>query len=376
MKACTETLMSSIYECAANPELWPKTLANVRNAVDGEYVAVSRAANGNGTHAASKHWLKCDGQADDSWLDRLNVLSCKMPHGAELFNLPVDVSWTPLSQMSEPEFQKSDFYHEWVKPQNLRDFVSLNYLKRNPANGFLTIPTSAKRPPVTAKNRQLVERLSPHIRRALRINDLTDQCNFANLLCKQVLDKISAAVFVLGHGGHIQFANAAGEKLLSAGDRISTSNGVLKVSKSQGQSVALDNAIDRALNSHRTTGFAGGAVPLVSDDGNMAAAYVLPLASKDVLGSGHCAVFITDRGEQQPMALEMLRSVFDLTVSEARIGMMIAKGQGPAIIAAKLNISVNTVRSHLVRTFSKTGATDQTALCAMLNNLMPLTAEK
>jgi hypothetical protein len=231
MKASSETLLSSIYDCAANPDLWSEALEKIRDAVDGTYVAVSCAANGNGAHAAPARWLKCYGQADDSWLDRLNVLSCKMPHGAELFNLPVDVSWTPLSQMLEPEFQKSEFYHEWVKPQNLRDFVSLNYLKRNPANGFLTIPTSAKRPPVTADNRQLVEQLSPHIRRALFINELTEQNNLANALCKNVLDKLSVAVFVVGHGRRLQFANSAGEKLMSAGDKISASCGVLKVSK-------------------------------------------------------------------------------------------------------------------------------------------------
>lgn len=361
--------MSSIYECAANPELWPKTLAKVRDAVDGEYVAVSCAANGNGANAASKHWLKCDGQADDSWLDRLSVLSCKIPHSAELFNLPVDVSWTPLSQMSEPDFQKSEFYHEWIKPQNLRDFVSLNYLKRNPANGFLTIPTSAKRPPVTAKNRQLVEQLSPHIRRALRINDLTDQSNLASALCRQVLDRISAAVFVVGHGRRLRFTNSAAEKLISTGDIISTADGVLKMPRSSGQTIRLDNAIDHALSNPISLGFAGSAVPLIGGDGNRAVAYVLPLACKDALGPVHCAVFVSGACEKQPMAIEMLRSMFDLSPAEARVSTLIAKGNGPAIISESLGITINTVRSHLAHAFSKTGASDQSSLGALVNKL-------
>lgn len=376
MKVCSETLMSSIYECAANPELWPKTLANVREAVDGEYVAVSCAAIGDSAHMAPNRWLKCNGQADESWLDRLDALSCKMPHGAELFNLPVDVSWTPLTKMPEQEFQKSEFYHEWVKPQNLRDFVSLNYLKGNRANGFLTIPTSAKRPPVTTKNRQLVEQLSPHIRRALRINDLTDQSNLASALCRQVLDKISAAVFIVGYGRRVQFSNAAGEKLLTDGGKISTSGGSLKMANTARQHVELDNAIDRALNSHRFSGFAGSAVPLIGNDGDRAAAYVLPLGCDNVLGPGNCVVFITGSSEQQPMTSEMLRSMFDLTISEAKIAMLIARGHGPAMIAENLKVSVNTIRSHLVRTFSKSATTDQTALCALVNKLMPPIVEK
>jgi len=367
MKTSSETLVSSIYDCAANPELWSGTLACIRDAVDAAYVSVSCAAPGY----HSRRWLKCSAQADDSWLDRLDALSGKIPHAAQLFNLPVDVAWTPLSQMSEPEFQKSEFYHEWVKPQNLRDFISLNYLKRNTSNGFLTIPTSTKRAPVNAGNRQLVEQLSPHIRRALLINDLTDHSNLATSLCRQVLDKVSVAVFVVGQGRHLLFTNSAGEALLSAGNKVSTSAGVMKMSHVAGQASALDNAMDRALNTHRAPGFTGAAVPLTGKDGSRAAAYVLPLAGRAVLGSGHCAVFVTGHGEQHPMAMEMLRSMFDLTHSEARVALMIARGEGPQHISDVLGIKVNTVRTHLKHSFAKTDTSDQTSLAGCINALLP-----
>jgi DNA-binding CsgD family transcriptional regulator len=376
MKASSETLVSSIYDCAVNPNLWPDTLGIIRDAVEAAYVAVNCAATANGTHALPSHWLKCNGQADDGWLDRLKVLSFKIPHGRELFNLPVDVSWTPLSQMSEPEFQESEFYHEWIKPQNLRDFLSLNYLKGDAANGFLTIPTSANRAPVNADNRKLVEQLSPHIRRALLINDLTEQNNLANSLCKQVLDRLSVAVLVVGPGRLLKLTNSAGDRLLSIADKISTSGGLLKVLKSRGQALSLDDALDRAFNAHRSPGFAGSAVPLMSNDGDRVAAYVLPLGCKGALEPGHCAVFIPQCGEQQPMATQILRTVFDLSLAEARISTLIAKGDGPAMIAQTLGISINTVRSHLARAFSKTDTNDQSALGALVNKLIPPIIEK
>lgn len=376
MKTSSDTLVSSIYDCAVNPDHWSGTLANIRDSVDAAYVAVGCASDGHGSLKRPTRWLKCDGQADDSWLDRLDALSCKIPHGATLFNLPVDVSWTPLSQMSEPDFQKSEFYQEWVKPQNLRDFVSLNYLKRDTSNGFLTIPTSAKRAPVTSDNRRLVEKLSPHIRRAMKINNLTDNTDLANSLCRQVLDKISAAVFVVGHGRRLRLANAAAEKLISTGDMISMSGGMLKVPRALGQTCRLNDAIDRALNSHVSAGFSGSAVPLICGDGHRAAAYVLPLTCNDVLGPGHCAVFVSGACEKQQMATEMLRSMFDLSPAEARVSSLIAKGNGPAIISESLGITINTVRSHLAHVFSKTGATDQSSLGALVNRLLPPISEK
>ncbi len=93
--------------------------------------------------------------------------------------------------------------------------------------------------------------------------------------------------------------------------------------------------------------------------------------TRGAMGSGHCAVFVAQRGEHQPMAIETLRTMFDLTVSEARIATLIAKGDGPQAIVESLGISVNTVRSHLQHAYAKTGASDQTALSALVNGLMP-----
>ena len=93
--------------------------------------------------------------------------------------------------------------------------------------------------------------------------------------------------------------------------------------------------------------------------------------TRGAMGSGHCAVFVAQRGEHQPMAIEILRTMFDLTISEARIATLIAKGDGPQAIAESLGISVNTVRSHLQHAYAKTGSPDQTALSALVNGLMP-----
>lgn len=373
MKPCLETLVSSIYDCAVDPGAWPETLAGIRESVDAAYVVLGRATSDNGKLAQPGRWVTCNGQADDSWLDRLSDLAPKIPHASALFDLPIDVSWTPLTQMPEAEFQKSEFYHEWVKPQNLRDFISLNYLKGSSSNGFLTIPTSARRDPVSEDNRRLVEHLSPHIRRAVAINDMTQQSNLASALYRQVLDKISAAVFVVRSGRQLLFTNTAGDRLLSEGDKISASAGVLHTSRMAGQSSALEVAIDLMMRNDNSVGRACG-VPLFGNHGEKAAAYVLPLAGKALHGifaPGHCAVFVTGKSEQLALVIELLRSMFDLTRSEARVAMMIAKGNGPKAISHTLGIKLNTVRTHLKHCFAKTDTPDQTALAGLVNMTLP-----
>jgi DNA-binding CsgD family transcriptional regulator len=162
--------------------------------------------------------------------------------------------------------------------------------------------------------------------------------------------------------------------MLSNGGVFSLSHGSLQAKRVAGLPSALDDAIDRALKGDVAIGISGIGVPLIDDSGERLAAYVLPIAGKDVrgaIGQGHCAVFIARRGEQQPMAIEILRTMFDLTAAEARIATLIAKGDGPQAIAESLGITVNTVRSHLQHAYAKTGTPDQTGLGGLVNGLMP-----
>lgn len=291
-----------------------------------------------------------------------------------MFDTGVDVAWTQLNRSNEADFQSSDFYKYWVQPQGLRDTINTPYLRRANMTGMLSIPSYATREPYGDAEIRLIERLTPHVRRAMMINDLTDKGKLAMTLYRKVLDSLSVAVFVVGLGRRVVFTNASGDAMFADGGVISLTNGVLQAIRVAGNPSALDDAIDRASKGDVAIGISGIGVPLIGRDGDRVAAYVLPIAGKDLrgdMGQGHCAVFIARRGEQQPMAIEILRTMFDLTASEARIATLVAKGDGPQAISDSLGISINTVRSHLQRAYAKTGSPDQTALSALVNSLMP-----
>ena len=369
-----DRLVGSIYDCAANPELWPDTMGLVRDAVGGAYaltgfVDMTEVASGRPplVKRVTSTW-------DEKWLQKLDKLTGKLPNGGGLQGADVDRSWTQLTTTSEAEFQKTEFYTDWVKPQGLRDTINTPYLMRSTLVGMVSIPCYATREPYNAEECALIERITPHVRRAMLINELADKGNLALTLYRQVLDQLSVAVFVVGLGRRIVFTNARGDTMLSDGNHVRSVAGALTAQRIIGAPSALDDAIDRAAAGDTAIGISGIGVPLVGTNGERSAAYVLPIAGKDIrgdMGKGHCAVFISQRGEQQPMAVEILRTVFDLSPAEARISTLIAKGDGPASISKSLGITINTVRSHLSRAFSKTGTSDQTALGALVNRVMP-----
>ena len=189
-------------------------------------------------------------------------------------------------------------------------------------------------------------------------------------LLSDILDALSIAILLIEKSRRVVFTNKAGDTLLSEGNYMRTVVGDLSEHRTIAVPSALGDAIDRTT---RGNGSSGVCVPLVGANGKRLASYVLPIAGQETDGAQnhiYCAVFVAQRDGQQPMITEILRTMFDLTSSEARIAALIAKGEGPRTIADALGVTINTVRSHLKHTFSKTNANDQTALGALVNGLI------
>jgi DNA-binding CsgD family transcriptional regulator len=189
-------------------------------------------------------------------------------------------------------------------------------------------------------------------------------------LFKGLLDSLSISIFLIETGNRLIFTNAAGDAMLSDGTYVHSVCGVSSEYRTISLPLALADAVDRVTRGICTSGIG---VSLASENGKQSAAYVLPISGKKLRGTQvlvYCAILVTQRSEQQPMVIDILRMMFDLTNSEARIASLIAKGHGPHTIAKTLGITINTVRSHLQHAFSKTNSSDQTALGALVNGLI------
>jgi DNA-binding CsgD family transcriptional regulator len=368
-----DMLVGSIYDCAANPDLWPDTLGEISTAVGGAYALLGFIDTTDVTAGRAPFIMRRNSTWDETWLLKLESLVSSLPDGGGMHH-DVDKPWTQLSQTPEAVFQTTDFYQYWVKPQGLRDTVNTPYIKRNHMQGMLSVPCLATRDPYDEKDCLLLARLSPHVRRAMLINDMTDKGKMALTLYRQVLESLSVAVFIVGPGRRVSFMNSAADALAATSDLIAVTAGVLQANRNGHFGSLFEDAVERALKGDDALGIRGIGVPLVGLSGERAAAYVLPLAGGDArraLGAGHCAVFVARRGEQQPMAVEVLRTLFDLTATEARVSLLVSQGDNPQMIAEGMNISVNTVRTHLKHSFSKTRCGDQISLAGLVNGLIP-----
>ncbi len=369
-----ERIIGDVYDCAVNPDLWQQTLERIRAHLGCAYVMFGYADLSLTTSDGIAMQQLRSTSWDAVWFQKLERLMPKIPGIDEYWRAGVDVPWSQMDYLDEAEFHQTDFYQEWVRPQGLRDGMNTAYYDRTLVHGVLSGATGAGSPLFGQREKDFAARITPHIRRAVSINSMVDRSTLALTLYRQVLDALSVAVLIVDGNGRLVYANALADAILSKGDLLAFHNGHVRARRTDGILDHLQLAIAKAAHGEGSLGISGIGVPLVSPDGERASAYVLPLDGNELrreLAPGHAAIFIAQRKEQQPMAVEILRTIFGLTPSEAKVAYAMAQGEAPGAVAAAQGTTVNAVRYHLKNAYAKVGVNDKTALAARVSALIP-----
>jgi DNA-binding CsgD family transcriptional regulator/PAS domain-containing protein len=373
-----EQILGDVYDCAVNPDLWPQTLERIRATLGCAYVMFGYAdyamPSADGVPFQKLHSTSWDAV----WFQRMERHIPTMPGIAAFVRSGIDVPWVQMEHITQAELEETNFYREWVRPQGLGDCLNILYHDRKLLRGALALAMQEDAPPIGQREKDFASRIAPHIRRAVSINSMVDRCNLALTLYRKVLDALSVAVLIVDASGRLVYANALADAILSRGDLIAFQNGHVRARRGEGMPDYLQPAIVRAAQGAGSLGISGIGVPLVAREGERASAYVLPLDGNDLRGEmsrGHAAIFIAQRAEQQPMAVEILRTIFGLTPAEAKVAYAMARGEAPGAVAAAQGTTVNAVRFHLKNAYAKVGVNDKTALAARVTALIPPVTE-
>ncbi len=113
------------------------------------------------------------------------------------------------------------------------------------------------------------------------------------------------------------------------------------------------------------------AVPLPDEEGSGLIANVLPLQWRDgrnPLASlpGAAAVIIQNPSEGAAPPMEAVALLYGLTTAERNVLEYIADSHSPQETADHLGVSVNTVKTHLQKIFSKTNTARQADLVRLV----------
>jgi DNA-binding CsgD family transcriptional regulator len=165
--------------------------------------------------------------------------------------------------------------------------------------------------------------------------------------------------------------------LILDGDRnVLAANGLLEAVKpdvacSAGEFALQDAAADAGLRNALARLKAGdaGAVttfPVKAKPGTSFIARLLPLRSHDNFAREAAALVLAPAAARCAPPEGLLRSLFGLTPSEARVARALANGKSVSEIAANESVSPGTVRTHVRGVLEKTGSNRQIDAVALL----------
>jgi DNA-binding CsgD family transcriptional regulator/PAS domain-containing protein len=367
-------LIAGIYDAAIEPGRWPEVLARVVDFVGGH--GGSLLAKDATSHDIETQWQTGVAPHD---MRRYTETYAKLGPLAALTSGDVGQVICVADVMSYDEFRRSRFFREWAQPQGWVDVAVAVIEKSAHRWNYLGISRNAANGMVDDAMRRRLAMVVPHVRRALRVGHALERRQADAAAFSDVLDHLSAGLFLLDAQGRIVHTNGAADAMLSDGGLLRAIGGRLIAGAAPVERTLRETALmprDAGVPAERK----GVVIPLRAGDGERYIARALPLASAAAPGAGAApeaatAVFVRRAAMESPAPTDIIAESYRLTPTELRVLTAIVDIGGVPDVAAALGIAETTVKTHLGRVFAKTGTRRQAELVKLVAGFaMPVTA--
>jgi DNA-binding CsgD family transcriptional regulator/PAS domain-containing protein len=361
------TLIGTIYDAALDPALWIDVLGNTKRFVGGQ--------------AAALAWKDAVAKRGDSHYDDGDVdPAYRQLYFEKYIKLDPCTTGQFFARLGEPicttdiipyeEFKKTRFYREWAQPQKLADFAATMLDKTATSIAFLGLFRHERDGLFDDEARRRIRLLVPHFRRALLVGNLIDLKTAEAASLADTLDGIGAGMFLVDADGRVVHANVAGRAMLNAASVLRAEGGRL-AAHDPDAGVTLSDALTTSGSGDVALGIKGVAVPLLARDGDRYVAHVLPLTSgarrrAGTKYSAAAALFVHRAALDAPSPPEVIARTYKLTPMELRVLLAVVEVGGVPEVAVSLGIAESTVKTHLGRTYQKTGTARQADLVKLV----------
>lgn len=267
---------------------------------------------------------------------------------------------------SQNELEQSDFFNEWLRPQGMDGVLAANITAEGSASTLVGVFRPLRLGEFNEHERNLFSLLLPHLRRAALYRHMSASLELTQASAVEALDRLHVAVVVVDAAAKVLFANRVAEMLLSKANNLRTDGNRLSAATLDATR-RLRVAIADCASNVATRG--GRQVTLPRADRPPIDGLVIPFPAIGCrLGATEPAAILvaTDPGHQKADQVASLRRSFRLTPAEAALAIEIFRGEGRQAAAARLGISLSTVRTHLTSIFEKTDTHRQAELVRLI----------
>lgn len=258
------------------------------------------------------------------------------------------------------------FFAEFFRPLGLEECLGGTLAVRDGRFAMVGLHRSPDRAAFDDGDVARLERLMPHLSRALQLRRSFVALDRRNVALAEACDRLAAGMVGIDDTGRTIFANAAAARMAAQDDGIALDR--------LGRPFAIDRAANQRLAELArdvVAGGSGGVVRVPRPDGK--AAYVLivaPLFLDEGLDGGRrrrgTLFVIHNPLHRQPPPSQLIAQLFGLPPGSATMLAALATGEELKDYAERAGISMNTVRFHLKTAYARAGVHRQSDLIRLI----------
>lgn len=293
------------------------------------------------------------------------------PAPALFARLPVGTASTTDRIMSHEARRKDVFANEFFLPLGFVETMGGNLFSEHPRFAMIGLLRGRDRLEFDEADIGRLERLMPHLARALQLRRTFFQLEATNAGLRAVLDRLHAGVVLLRSDGIATFVNDAMRVMVRSADGLSLSR--------SGCPLPAGLAARRRFNRLRhdvMTGGAGGvlSVPRPSARRDFVV-LVAPVPSTFPYIStgpreGNVLVIVHDPATRSRTSEEVLREGLNLPMGAARLLAALAADDDLKSFAEREGVTIHTARFHLRTALARTGTRSQAGLVRIAVRLL------
>lgn len=355
-------LVHDIHAASTSEHEWTRVLSGLRNELHARSVTLGQHEFTSG-HGSTL----CDAPDDADFRDAYSAYAARNPWFLSSDDYLPGRVMTGEELISNHELQRTDFYRGFLRPHKLLHRLCGVVARRGTRVYFVAAHRGEDQPAFGVREKTDLQFLLSHLSLSMenqwRIRHIGD----LSQALMRVVDQNDSATLLVSVEGALIYCNPMAHELLARGIALRI-DGTRLTALNGADQRALRQAIAAATASRSPPGpddatvltlsIPAGASPLVL--------IVRPAGQMFIAESGACCpvAMISIRGAHathDPLHCPFARR-FELTPAQSKVSALVFMGQSLSVVARSLNVSENTVRSHLKQIFQKTNTHGQMEL--------------
>lgn len=273
---------------------------------------------------------------------------------------------------SQRDFLRSEWYADFCRPLGWMRGIGATILQ----DGTTTVNLGAFRGvnhlEYGEKEFSLIRALMPHLQRGLMLYRHLAESRAHCQSLEAILHALATPSLLVDRDGTVLYMNVAAERLIQTSDGLVVADGHV-CALLPAEATSLRALIAGACDTSGCTGcHSGGTLSISRPSGQEALEILitpLPAEQGDWIVRRHAvaALFVTERSRMPLAEAPELSHRYSLTVSEAKVAVAVSRGLAGKEICRELDISYNTLKSHLKHIYAKTHTTHQSDLVRLVS---------